>query len=102
MNTEEVIECLMSEHGCGAHEMAEVRFFKGYRRNATGEVVAITVEIHDSGRSAGGIRYMVIAHDEKGRTTTGNPCESIEVALDICHWDKLDTDDYIDAARAAR
>jgi hypothetical protein len=66
--------------------------FKGHRDAADGGTRLVTIEVWDAGPGAEGARYHVVAADERGRTATGTPADSIEVALAVVRWGDLDRD----------
>lgn len=73
-------------------EVQEVRRFVGYRKDASGETVEVTVEIGDTG-TPGRDRWFVIATDHRGRSGGTNGGASLDEALGTVHWEKLDRDD---------
>ena len=74
--------------------LAELRslFPKVHHRSGTNFLVyttegkPISVTILDAGPKRPQLRYSVKATTEDGRRATGNPAESIDLALDIVHW----------------
>ena len=74
----------------GAFEVYHRTEYTLYRERKGGGVQEVLVEILDAGPSKQHTRYHVHARSENGATATGNPAESIEVALAIVHWGNLD------------
>lgn len=88
----EIDSALKKLHAKGIREVRHAHTFKGYRRNALGETVEVTVEILES-FGAGldrGPRYTVTVTDEFGRRATGNGDDDLDVALATIHWNDLD------------
>lgn len=64
--------------------------FQCYRKAKDGRVQEVLVEIHDSGPDHSPNRYHVVATSVDGRSASGNPGDSIDVALAFVHWWELD------------
>ena len=88
MNEAYVMKRLKKE--AGFFEIYHKTSFWGYRRNAKGEVQEVSVDILDMGSEAGDARYSCVAKTDDGKTATGNPASSIDVAISIVHWYDLD------------
>lgn len=74
-------------------DLRRVTTFRGERRHRSGRMREITIEIHDAGVEAGGLRWSVIATDGDGRMATGNPEADLRVAISCVHWQHLDADE---------
>lgn len=74
----------------GAFEAYHRTEYVVYRDTASGGVQEIHIEVLDAGPSKPHIRYQVTATSDEGKKATGNPSESLEVALAIVHWHDLD------------
>ena len=60
-------------------------------RNTLSAQRRVTIEVHDGGSTADPrFRYYCIARADNGKGTSGNPAASVEVALAMVHWHKLD------------
>ena len=78
----------------GRPEVYQKTEFQCYRTRKDGSVQDVTVTIHDAGmNSPADLRYHVQAEADDGAKATGNPGNSIEVALSIVHWGNLDRSD---------
>lgn len=90
MTDQEIIEELAKVDG--VYEVYRVISRFTLHRNAKdGNMQEITVEIFDRGSSAEPLRrYHVFARSNDGRTATGNPDSSVEMALMHMHWEHLD------------
>lgn len=64
--------------------------FKGYMENKAGENVEITVEVLHAGEEAGASRYAISAYSKDGKEVHGNGAATLEEAIPIVHWCKLD------------
>lgn len=78
------------EEDAGMFEIVKVTTFRGYRKNKAGENIEITVKVLDAGEDAGAARYAVEAYSEDGKEAGGNEAETLEEAIPIAHWNKLD------------
>jgi hypothetical protein len=68
-----------------------VASLKCYRRTASGQEQEVTVQIYDAGPDVNpSLRYSVMATSDDGKSATGNPDSTIEMALAHCHWNELD------------
>lgn len=74
----------------GFFEVYEVTTFQAYRRTKAGGTQDVKIEILDAGPDADQERYMCIATSDDGKTAAGNSADSIDVAVAIVHWYKLD------------
>ncbi|KPL87568.1 hypothetical protein [Herpetosiphon geysericola] len=76
----------------GVFEVARVlETFELVRNAKDGRVQCVTVQILDNGTRANPhYRYGCFATADDGRTATGNPDESIEMAIKLMHWEHLD------------
>lgn len=88
MNEEDIMKKLKKD--AGFFEIYHKTSFWGYRRNANGETQEVSVDILDMGSEAGDSRYSCVANTNDGKTATGNPASSIDVAISIVHWRDLD------------
>lgn len=90
MTDQEIIEELAKIDG--VFEVYQVvSRFQLHRNAKDGNVQEITVEVFDAGLTANeAMRYHVFARANDGRTATGNPDSSIEMALMHMHWEHLD------------
>ncbi len=70
-------------------EVAEVKFFEGYRKNGKGETVEVTVKIVDLGPTYPQQRYNCVASTENGQKATGNGSSSVGDAISMVHWNHL-------------
>lgn len=68
--------------------------FKCYRYSKGGKVQEVVIDLYDAGPSVSpSLRYSVEVNSDDGRSATGNPDSSIELALDHVHWHELDGDE---------
>ena len=62
--------------------------YKGQRQDASGQLQTITVDVVE--RLTGSrTRFWIEAHDEHGRTATGNGHDDLRLALVGVHWTDL-------------
>lgn len=87
MDAREVINRLQQEGGLS--EVSQVFFFEGYRKTKGGDLQEVTVKILDAGPGESE-RYTCEAASEDGKVARGNPAGTIDEALAITHWYKLD------------
>lgn len=74
---------------------SEVARFKCVRKDKAGETRDVIIEILDAGPKAmRETRFTVWAFDESGRIALGNGGGTIDEAIDVVQWHKLDTDAY--------
>lgn len=76
-------------------EIYEVRVYEGYRKNGAGETRMVRVKILDGGPDANLLyRYNCVVEDvedaEYAKNATGNGGPTIEEAIHVVHWHKLD------------
>ena len=72
-------------------EAYEVRTFQVVRRFRDGNQRPVTVSVYDAGSKSIVGRYRVEVRTEDGeKEASGNPDNSLEVALAIVHWGRLD------------
>jgi hypothetical protein len=64
--------------------------FECYRNAKDGSVQEVLVEILDSGPEQLPNRYHVVARSTDGKSASGNPGDSVKVALAFVHWWELD------------
>ena len=68
--------------------------YRGYRKSENGEIQEVNIEILDLGDTHQKQRYVVQAKPLNSKLediiATGNPEESIEIAICTTHWNKLD------------
>ena len=75
----------------GSPEVYQKTDFLIYRQRKDGFSQGVTVTILDAGLdSPAGTRYHAYAEATDGATASGNPENSIDVALSIVHWGDLD------------
>lgn len=74
----------------GAYEAYLRTEYIVYRKNREGVVQEVRIEVLDAGPAMAPIRFHVQAKADNGRTATGNPSESLEIALATLHWEELD------------
>ena len=74
----------------GLSNVQRVYHFSATRACKDGSDEMVSIEIHDAGNDCDWGRYTVVARNEKGRGTSGNPFNTIEPALACVHWCKLD------------
>ena len=77
---------LLKLPGLNMDEVYHVTTFRCYRRTKAGDTQLVIVEILDMGPQHPLVRYHCVALTEDGRFATGNPADSIDVALAIVHW----------------
>lgn len=74
----------------GFFEITHITHFRCFReRQDGGRIQEVTVTIHDAGPEKGDLRYTVVATSEDGSRATGNPAESVHMALGLVHWGDL-------------
>ena len=90
MDREELLRRLRLEGGL--FEISQVTYYKGYRRDGTGAVCEVTIEIWDAGPNVGppDYRYSVRASADDGRTAGGSAAASLEQAFTAVRWADLD------------
>jgi hypothetical protein len=71
-------------------EVSEVRYFDGYRKNKKGQMEDVTVKILDMGPNNPQYRYNCIASTPSGLEARGNGGASLDEAILLVHWNKLD------------
>jgi hypothetical protein len=71
-----------------ASEGYAVTQYKLYRTRKDGSDQAVTVEVLDAGPGEKN-RFHVYARSDDGASATGNPADSLDVALAIVHWGNL-------------
>ncbi len=77
--------------GLNMEEIHQVTTFRCYRRTPDGGRQAVIVDILDMGMDApADLRFTCQAFTEDGRFANGNPSKTIDEALAIVHWNKLD------------
>ena len=87
----------------GAFELYQViGKFTGHRhcKGEGGDVKEITIEVLDRGPSYPNDRFMVDVVDQDGRIAGGSTGETVDVAMQIAHWDELDSP--LDQARRVK
>jgi len=71
-------------------ELYQVTTFTGYRKTKQGDNQEVSVDLLDRGPDHPSARYTVTATAKDGRSAGGNDSASIEEAIAIVHWYKLD------------
>jgi hypothetical protein len=90
MTEEEIVENLKKVDGASEVYHVVSRFVLLRKTNDDNDQ-EVTVEILDAGPHANqNLRYHCMAKADDGRTATGNPDSSIELALMNMHWEHLD------------
>ena len=89
MDSSSIINQLRQNKVANFFEVYHQTYFECYRNAKNGSVQEVLVKILDSGQSEGQ-RYHCIATSKDGKTATGNPAESIELAISWVHWHDLD------------
>lgn len=76
----------------GLLEVSQVTYYKGYRKDRTGAVYEVTVEVWDAGPDVEPRehRFSIRASDDDGRTADGCSAASLEQALTTVRWADLD------------
>lgn len=87
MRTEEMLDLV--KKASKVSQLHHVTTFRGARTDKGGVVRDLTIEIQDRGPEEES-RYQVTATDSGGRVATGNPCPSLDKALQAVRWDDLD------------
>lgn len=65
--------------------------FECIRNLGTGEMQTVEVTILDAGPDGDPqLRYRCVATTQDGKMATGNPADSIDMAVMIVHWQELD------------
>ena len=88
MNTELVLSELKKY--ANIFEIYQKFTFEGYHNNKSGDPQKIEIEILDAGPESPEIRYHCTAKTADGKTATGNPASTMNVALHNVHWNELD------------
>ena len=82
---------LQEQSALNMDEIYHVSTFRCHRRKASGDSQTVVVEVLDAGADApSSLRYHAVAFTEEGQFATGNPGKTIDEALAIVHWGKLD------------
>jgi hypothetical protein len=87
MEPDEIIEQLERNTFFDALHVAHT--FECYRNRKDGSTQKVNVRILDYGPGSHA-RYTVVAVADDGAAATGNPGETIQVALAMVHWGDLD------------
>jgi len=74
----------------GLSEAFHITYYEGYRKTKKGGKQEISIKILDAGPESGKNRYTIVAELEDGRRAESNAAESIDMALSIVPWQKLD------------
>jgi len=74
----------------GFFEVYHRTSFQCYRNAKSGAVQEVTVEIFDAGPDHSPNRYHVVATAADGKAASGNPGDSVNVALAFVHWWEFD------------
>jgi hypothetical protein len=74
----------------GIFEAYHKTTFECYRHSDKKGDRKVIVDILDAGPSSPGTRFLCVAHNEDGKGTSGNSAATIEEALAVVHWYKLD------------
>lgn len=92
MESEEKLQEAISElkKHSGIFEVHKETSFTCYRTTSSGGQQEIKVTINDMGDSNSSSRYSCNAVSEDGKFATGNPADTIRMALFNVHWNELD------------
>lgn len=74
----------------GAHEIYRCHSLVGYRDRPEGGTEKFEVDILDAGPSRPHLRYSVRVRTENGGFASGNPAESVELAVALVHFENID------------
>ena len=80
------------KEAAGLDEAYHITTFRGYRPTKGAGAALTTVEVWDRGPHAGTSRFTVLAHDELGRSATGDPQTTLDRAMTAVQWSDLDDD----------
>ena len=88
-DTAHILDDLKSKANC--IETYHVTAFQCLRKTKTGGTQDIRVEVRDAGPNSGALRYHVVAMSADGsRSASGNPANSVHLALAFVRWGDLD------------
>ncbi len=88
MDDEQVIRDLKEDSGI--FEVYRKHVFECVRDPGDGEIQTIDVTIFDAGEDVDPqLRYRCTAMTQDGKMATGNPADSVDMAIRIVHWQDL-------------
>jgi len=91
MSPDAIRASLQKQHGLKMDEIYHVMTLRCHRQAANGDSQMVIVEVLDAGPDfPADLRYHCSAVTEEGHFATGNPGRTIDEALAIVHWNKLD------------
>lgn len=90
MNAKEIMKTL--KRSGDIYELYEIKMFRGYRKDKTGQSKNVDVSVFDMGEDCDNkqARFYCSVIQSDGKTATGNEAATVEEAIEIVHWFDLD------------